>query len=210
MAACVRSRLNSLSSELPWAGWRLSFFAGWSAPAPRGSVESRKPRSCRISAAKHFSSRSSPSSRCSVPMCLWLKPLGLFGGVGQHPLALVAQRQIDRGRDLLADRGVRFDLLADRFDRGVRAQEPVGQRLVFAQQAQQQVLGLDVRAAELAGLVAREEDDASGFLRISFKHNSPAFQAYWMPQSGGPFNRPQACRPPASAPGRTAARTSGL
>ena len=33
-------------------------------------VESRKPRSCRISAAKHFSSRSRPSSRCSVPMCL--------------------------------------------------------------------------------------------------------------------------------------------
>ena len=34
--------------------------------------ESRSPRSCKISAAKHFSSRSSPSSRCSVPMCLWL------------------------------------------------------------------------------------------------------------------------------------------
>ena len=33
-------------------------------------VESRNPRSCRISAAKHFSSRSRPSSRCSVPMCL--------------------------------------------------------------------------------------------------------------------------------------------
>ena len=29
-----------------------------------------QPRSCRISAAKHFSSRSRPSSRCSVPMCL--------------------------------------------------------------------------------------------------------------------------------------------
>src|SRR5579859_1992285 len=33
----------------------------------------RSPRSCRISAAKHFSSRSNPRRRCSVPMCLWLR-----------------------------------------------------------------------------------------------------------------------------------------
>src|SRR6266568_3646904 len=33
-------------------------------------VERCKPRSCRISAAKHFSSRSSPNKRCSVPTCL--------------------------------------------------------------------------------------------------------------------------------------------
>ena len=89
---------------------------------------------------------------------LVVQPLGFFGAVSQHALALVAQRQIDRSRNLLPDRGVPFDLLADGIDRGVRAQEPVGQRLIFAQQAQQQMLGLDVRAAELARLIPREKD----------------------------------------------------
>ena len=56
-----------------------------------------------------------------------------------------------------------LDLLADRLDRGMRTQEAVGQRLVFAQQSEQQVLGLDVRRTELAGLIAREKDDAPAF-----------------------------------------------
>ncbi len=125
-------------------GWR-PFLCGLRASSSR-MVDSRSPRSCRISAAKHFSSRSRPSSRCSVPMCLCDEPLRLLGGIGQHALALVAERQIHRGGHLLADRGVPLDLLADGFDRGVRAQEAIGQRLVLAQQAQQQVLGLDVRS----------------------------------------------------------------
>ena len=65
-----------------------------------------------------------------------------------------------------------FDLLADRFHRGMRAQEPVGQRFVFTQQAKQQVLSLNVRRAKLTGLVPRKEDDASRFLRVAFKHCS--------------------------------------
>ncbi len=102
---------------------------------------------------------------------LVIQPLGLFRAISQHALALVAQRQIDRSGNLLADRGVPFDLLADGFHGGVRPQEAVGQRLILAQQPQQQVLGLDVRAAELAGLVPREEDYSSRFLRIALKHN---------------------------------------
>src|ERR1700722_2985694 len=98
--------------------------------------------------------------------------LGFFRGVGEHALALVAQRQIDRGRDLFADRGMSFDLLANGFDRGVRTQETIGQGLVFAQKSEKQVLSLNVRRPELAGFVAREKDDAPGFLRIAFKHNA--------------------------------------
>ena len=68
-----------------------------------------------------------------------------------------------------------FNLLADRLDRGMRTQEAIGQRFVFAQQSQQQVLRLDVRRTELAGLVARKEDHAPCFLRVPFKHEpSPA------------------------------------
>ena len=101
---------------------------------------------------------------------LVVQPLGFFRAIGQHALALVAQRQVDGSGNLLADRGVAFNLLADGFDGGVRAQEPVGQRFVFAQQAEQQMFGFDIRTAELAGLVPREEDDPPRFFRITFKH----------------------------------------
>ena len=98
------------------------------------------------------------------------KALGLFGGVGEHALAFVAQGKIDRGGNLFADGGVTFDLLADRFHRGMRAQKTIGQGLIFAQQAEQKMLGLNIRRAELAGLVPRKKDDAPGFLRIAFEH----------------------------------------
>src|SRR5205807_2463664 len=67
------------------------------------------------------------------------------------------------------------DLLADGFHRGVRAQESVGQRFVFAQQSQQQVLGLDVRRTELAGFIARKKDYAPCLLRVALKNGSPLF-----------------------------------
>src|SRR5215467_12489790 len=50
------------------------------------------------------------------------------------------------------------------------AQKAIGQRLVFTQQAQQQVLRLNVRRAELAGLISGEEDDAPCFLCIPLEH----------------------------------------
>jgi len=40
----------------------------------------------------------------------------LLGSVSQNPLALVAQREIDRGRDLFPDSRVSLNLLADGFD----------------------------------------------------------------------------------------------
>ena len=98
------------------------------------------------------------------------EPLRLFGSVGQHTLALVAQRQVNRGGHLFADCRVGLDLLADRVHRGVRAEEPVGQCLVLADQAQQQVLGLDVRAAKLARLVAGKEDDPPCLFGVTLEH----------------------------------------
>src|SRR5579864_1829136 len=100
------------------------------------------------------------------------KALGFLGGVGEHSLALVAEREIDGGGDLLADGGVTLDLLADRFHRGMRTEEPVGEGFVFAQKSQKQVLSFNIRRPELAGFVAREKDDAPGFLRIAFKHDA--------------------------------------
>jgi len=45
----------------------------------------------------------------------------------QNPLALVAKREIDRGRELLPDSSMPLNLLADGLDRGMRPQEPEGQ-----------------------------------------------------------------------------------
>src|SRR5215469_15975602 len=67
-----------------------------------------------------------------------------------------------------------FNLLADGFYRGMRAQEPIGQGLVFAQKSKQKVLGLNIRRPELAGFIAREKDDAPCFLRITFEHIAPS------------------------------------
>ena len=82
---------------------------------------------------------------------------------------------------------MRLDLLADRLHGGVRAQEAIGQCLVFAQQAQQQVLGLDIGRAELAGLIPRKEDHAPCLLRIAFEHfvlPDPGYRLKW--PSGNP------------------------
>src|SRR6266536_2272014 len=52
-------------------------------------------------------------------------------------------------------------------------QETVGQGFVFAEQSQEQVLGLNIRRAELAGFVPREKDDAPCFFRITLEHIAP-------------------------------------
>ncbi len=96
--------------------------------------------------------------------------LGFLGPIGEHALAFVAERQIDRSGYLFPRRCMPFDLFADRLDGGVRAQKTVRQRLILTQQAQQQVFRLDIRTAELAGLIAGKEDYPSRLLRVSLKH----------------------------------------
>ena len=99
------------------------------------------------------------------------KPLCLFRRVGQHALALLAQGQVHRGRDSLPNRRSRLDLLADRLNRGVgRAQEAVGERFVFTEQAEQLVLRFYGGASKLAGFVAAKENHPTRLLRIPFEH----------------------------------------
>jgi hypothetical protein len=45
-----------------------------------------------------------------------------------------------------------------------------GEPLALPDQAQEEVLGLDGVAPELAGFVASEEDDAPGPLRVALEH----------------------------------------
>src|SRR5579859_4396174 len=171
IADCVRSRLNSASRLLSRCRACCGAFSCVTRANSSRIAASFSPRSCSISAAKHFSSRNSPSSKCSVPICLC--PSRLFRSIGQHPLALVRERQIDRSRNLLSNRGVCLNLLSYRLHRCMRAQKPVGQCFVFAQQAEQQVLGFNIGRTKLAGLIPREEDYASRLLRVAFEHGVP-------------------------------------
>src|SRR5439155_27323562 len=99
-----------------------------------------------------------------------IQAFGLFGAIGKNALALMAEGQVDGRGNLLANGGVPFDLLADRFHGGVRAKKPVGQRLVLTQKPEEQVFGFDVWTTELAGLVARKKDDPPRFFRVSLEH----------------------------------------
>src|SRR6266571_155990 len=99
-----------------------------------------------------------------------VQPLGLLRSVRKNPLALVRKRQIDRGGHLLTNCSSTFDFLADTFNRGVVSQESVRQILVFADQAKQQMLGLDGRTAKLTGFVSSEEDHPPCSFSVSFEH----------------------------------------
>ena len=52
-------------------------------------------------------------------------------------------------------------------------ENPARQPLAFSNQAQEQVLGLNGIAAELAGLVTGEEEYATGSFGIPFEHRVP-------------------------------------
>jgi hypothetical protein len=94
----------------------------------------------------------------------------LFRCVSQHPLALIAQRQIHGGGDFFPPHRHVFNLLADRLHWRLAVQKLVRGRLVLAQQAQQQVFRLDIRAAELAGFIPGKKNNAAGVFCISLKH----------------------------------------
>ena len=104
------------------------------------------------------------------PDVLMTEALSFLCAIRQHTFALVAQRKVNGGRDFLAYRGVRFNLLSNRLDRGMGSKKAIRKRLVLTKKAQQQVFGFNVRTAELASLVPCKEDNAAGFLGISFKH----------------------------------------
>src|SRR5215510_33458 len=73
-------------------------------------------------------------SGSSVPV---VQALRLFGRIGKNALALIRHRQVEGGRNFLADCNSAFDLLSDAFDRRVISEKTIGQVLVLLNQPQQ-------------------------------------------------------------------------
>ena len=113
------------------------------------------------------------------------EPFSFFRGVVEDALAFLAEGNFHRSGNALAHGDARLDFLSDGLDRAVGPEKSVGQRLIFAQQAEQQVLRLDVRASVLARLVPCEKDHSTCFLCVSLKQGLPTL-------SRGPY--PNACR----------------
>ena len=91
-----------------------------------------------------------PEQQVLGPDVVVQQPIGLFGRELEHALGFRAERNLDRGRDLLAEHRAAFDFLADGFQGQVRSgEDPAGEALAFPNQAEQQVLGLNGDTTEL-------------------------------------------------------------
>src|SRR6185436_10277097 len=111
--------------------------------------------------------------------------------IGQNLLRFFRQRQLRRGGDALDEHALPFDFAPDLFGFHLQAPEDLRHRLfAFAQDAEQDVLGLDDAAAELARLVACEEQGAARFLVVLLKHARPSPDQLPIDYSGGPSSAP--------------------
>src|SRR5215469_1212856 len=134
--------------------------------------------------------------------------LGLFRSHVQNALALRAEGDFNGSGNTLANGDARFNLFSNGFDGALLAQETVSQGFVFAHQAEQQMLGLDIGAAILAGLVSGKKYYTTRFLCIAFEHVSSLLPRVPRPRSpqlrGSAERRAQAPRC-----GRNARRAGG-
>ena len=135
----------------------------------------------RIEAATERSSRRMPEQQVLGADVVVEQAVGFFGRKLQHALGFRAERDLDRGRDLLAEHRPAFDFLADVLERQVRARkDPAGQPFALANQAQKEMLGLNRDAAELTGLVAGEEENSPGPFGVPFEHPAYLGESRWV------------------------------
>ena len=92
-------------------------------------------------------------------------------GVREDLLRLLGERQFGGRGDAVDEEAVAFDFAADLFRLDVEAGEDLFDDLLpLAQDAEEDVLGLDDARAELGGFVAGEEECAACFLVVFFEH----------------------------------------
>jgi hypothetical protein len=99
------------------------------------------------------------------------EPLRLLGGERQDPLGLRGKRNLDGGRDLIADHDAALDLFANALHRKMGLHKDAAREtFALADQAEQQMLGFDRITTQLRGFVTGEEDDSLGPFGVSLEH----------------------------------------
>src|SRR5581483_4795410 len=82
-----------------------------------------------------------------------------------------AERNLHRGRNFFPKNRPSFDFLADVLQREMRSRKnTAGKPFSFANQTEQEVLGFDRNAAQLAGLVPGKEEYSSSPFGVPFEH----------------------------------------
>src|SRR5258706_7580534 len=100
-----------------------------------------------------------------------LQAVRFFVRVMKCSLGCGRQGQLDGSWNPFAQQGSAFDLSSDGFNGDLRAREKAAREgLVFAHQAEQEMLRLNCGRAELRRLVTRKEDHPSRFFSIAFEH----------------------------------------
>src|SRR4051794_3479481 len=100
------------------------------------------------------------------------KARGFFRRISKHTFPFVAERQVHGRGNFFVHNPEIFYLFMDSFYLALTAQETIGERFILTQQTEQKVLGLNIRAAKLAGLISGKKDYAPGLLSIFFKHRA--------------------------------------
>src|SRR5262245_52538761 len=98
------------------------------------------------------------------------EPVSLFGGIRENAFALGGKRHIDRYRHALHGSRSFLEFFANTGRCRRFSLKTCDQILVFVEQTEQQVLGLDHPAAEIARLLATKENYPPRSLRVPFKH----------------------------------------
>ena len=97
--------------------------------------------------------------------------LRLVRGVGEDLLRFLGERQLRRRGDSLDEDAVAFDLAPNLLRLHVEAGEDLLDDVFpFAEDPEQEVLGLDDLRAQLGGFVAREKERAPRFFVVFLKH----------------------------------------
>src|SRR5947207_1133991 len=143
-AACRVSTSNSALRQKPVAvplpaACALLYVLSSGAPRPLASrCLLTRNRTHANSLLRYSPLAQQPEQQVLGPNVLVREPCRFFRGVRKHALVLIAERQVQGSRDLLPRRRLSFNFLPDRI--GVQTlREPIAQRLVLAQQPQQQV-----------------------------------------------------------------------
>src|SRR5580704_2820737 len=107
-----------------------------------------------------------------------IQALGLVSRVRQSRFALMAQWNIHGSGCFFEGRKLLLNAIPNRFDRLACFEDRLRERRVRTQDTEQQMLGIDVLAAELAGGVPSIENYLAGRFRVSLEHADTA----------GPYN----------------------